>query len=318
MLHPAIEDAWTDFRRSLVRRGRSEHTITIYRTSLESFWNWADGAGLPPDPSKITHREVNEWTSWMIEQPVTRGGRIQYELDELGERRRRPIKANTVRIRWQNLRPFFTWWASEMDEANPFDKADPPRIEEAPVPVVTLDSIRALLNTASGKTFDDRRDTALIRFLIDTGARVGELISMTTDSWDKATDLVRLTGKTGTRSVPVSPATGEAMARYLRVRAQSPYAASPSFWLGLRGPLTGGGAAQMLYRRCDQAEVPRLHPHQLRHTWAHEMKSAGASEGDLMALGGWSSTVMVHRYGKSAAAARAQDAARRIGLGDRL
>jgi integrase len=319
VLHPHIEDAWTDFRRSLARRGRSEHTVAIYRKSLESFWNWAADHDLPPDPGAITHRDINAWTSWMLEQPATRGGRIQYATDPLtGERTPQPIKPNTVRIRWANLRPFFAWWSTEMDEPNPFDRADAPRAEEVPIPVVTIDTIRTLLHAAREKTFEDRRDTALIRFLADTGARIGEVTSMTIDSWDKATDLVTLTGKTGTRLVPVSPATGEAMARYLRLRNRSPYAASPAFWLGLRGPLGGGGCAQMLYRRCDQAGVPRIHPHQLRHTWAHEMKTAGASEGDLMALGGWASTQMVHRYGKSAAAARAQDTARRIALGNRL
>ncbi len=82
--------------------------------------------------------------------------------------------------------------------------------------------------------------------------------------------------------------------------------------------MTAGGVAQMLYRRCDQADVPRVHPHALRHSWAHEMKRAGAGEGDLMALGGWSSPVMVHRYGRSAAVARAHETGRRIAIGDRL
>lgn len=319
MLHPVIEDAWSDFRRSLVRKGRSEHTIAIYRKSLESFWTWAEGKGLPPDPGAVTHRHVNDWTSHLLEQPATRGGRVQYDVDPIsGAKEPRMVQPNTVRIRWQNLRPFFSWWAREMEEANPFDKADPPKLDEAPVPVVSIDVLRKLLHAAGGKEFEDRRDTALIRFMADTGARVGEVVAMNVDSWNRAADLVTLVGKTGTRVVPVSPATGEAMARYLRVRARSPYGASPRFWLGLRGPLTTGGVAQILYRRCDQAGVPRLHPHMLRHTWAHEMKSAGASEGDLMALGGWSTTVMVHRYGKSAAAARAQDTARRIALGDRL
>jgi integrase len=319
MMHPALEDAWADFRRSLARKGRSEHTAEIYRKSFESFWGWADGADLSPDPGEITHREVNGWVDWMLEQPATRGGRVQYETDpETGERHPKPITANTIRIRWQNLRPFFTWWAAEMEESNPFDRADPPRAEETPVPVVSFEDIRLLLYTCDGKDFEARRDTALIRLLIDTGARVGEIVAMTVDSWDRRTDLVTLTGKTGTRTVPVSPSTGEALARYLRVRGRHYAVRSSALWLGLRGKLTAGGVAQMLYRRCDAAEIPRLHPHMLRHTWAHEMKRAGAGESDLMALGGWSTPTMVHRYGKSAAISRAHEAGRRIAIGDRL
>jgi integrase len=141
---------------------------------------------------------------------------------------------------------------------------------------------------------------------------------MTTDSWNRRTDVVTLVGKTGTRTYPVSPAAGEAMMRYVRLRSQHRKANLPALWLGPRGPLGASGVAQMLYRRCDEAGIPRVHPHALRHSWAHMAKLEGASEGDLMALGGWSSTQMVHKYGKSAAVARAHETARRIAIGDDL
>jgi integrase len=320
VLHPTLEDAWGDFRRSLARKGRSEHTLSIYRKSFDAFWRWAETNDLRPDPGAITYKDVNAWVDEMMESPATRGGRVQYELEpETGARRPRKVTTNTIRIRWQNLRPFFSWWAAEMDEPNPFDRADAPRLNEHPVPVVPLDDLRLLLHTCDGKTFEDRRDTALIRLLIDTGARVGEIVAMTVDSWDRRADVATLTGKTGTRTVPLSPSTGEAMARYLRARARHPQATRLGMlWLGLRGKLGAGGIAQMLYRRCDEAGVPRLHPHMLRHTWAHEMKRAGAGESDLMALGGWSTPAMVHRYGKSAGIARAHETGRRIAIGDRL
>jgi integrase len=74
----------------------------------------------------------------------------------------------------------------------------------------------------------------------------------------------------------------------------------------------------MLNRRCDEAGVDRINPHRFRHTWAHTFRAEGGSEGDLMYLAGWTSTAMAHRYGRSAANERAQDAARAINLGDRL
>ena len=131
---PTIEDAWSDFRRSLARRGRSEDTTEIYRKSFDSFWRWAESAGLPPDPGAVTHRDVNAWVNWMLEQPATRGGRLQYMTNEAGAKVPKLVTPNTIRIRWQNLRPFFSWWAKEMDTANPFDQADTPRLDEAAVP----------------------------------------------------------------------------------------------------------------------------------------------------------------------------------------
>lgn len=318
-LSRSIEEAWEDFARSLARRGRSKDTLAIYRQSYESFWRWAEAESLPASPSAVTRQHVNRWTDAQLAAPLMRNGRPVYDTDpETGEEVPRLVQPNTVRIRWQNLRPFFTWWAKEMDEPNPFAEADTPRLEENPVPVIPLDDIRAILRACDGRDFTERRDTAIVRFLLDTGARVGELLSMSVDSWDRRQDVVTLTGKTGVRVVPVSPSTGEALARYKRMRDQHPAAKSQAFWLGKRGALGESSVAQILNKRADQAGVPHIHPHMFRHTWAHELKAAGAAEGDLMALGGWSTSAMVHRYGKSVAVARAHEAARRVSLGDRL
>jgi integrase len=74
----------------------------------------------------------------------------------------------------------------------------------------------------------------------------------------------------------------------------------------------------MMERRGIQAGIPGLHPHQLRHTFAHEYLAEGGNEGDLMMLAGWKSRQMLGRYGASAAAQRARDAYHRLGVGDRV
>jgi integrase len=63
----------------------------------------------------------------------------------------------------------------------------------------------------------------------------------------------------------------------------------------------------MLRRRGAQAGLPGLHPHQLRHTFAHEWLVQGGAETDLMQIAGWKSRTMLQRYGASAADARARE-----------
>jgi integrase len=226
------------------------------------------------------------------------------------------VAGQTVAIYWRNLRPFFSWWARETDQPNPFAGADVPSAELNPPDVIHLDDIRKLLETCKGRGFADRRDTAVIRVLFDTGCRRGELIGLTIGDWDRRQDFLTLRGKTGMRVVPISASTGEALARYLRARGNHAAAdKTDALWLGGKGALGDSGVSQLLARRCREAGLERLRPHQFRHTFSHEFRAEGGSEGDLMYLAGWKKTAMAHRYGASAAAQRAREAHRRLGSG---
>lgn len=314
-----LEDHWHDFRRSLTRRGRSDSTVTVYRKSYDNFWRWAIEQGVI-DPADVDYRLVNAWTDHLLSAPLVRNGRTVMGADpETGELVPRTLEASTRRIRYANLRPFFTWFAREFETTHPFDRADAPGDDRpSPIPVIELDDVRRILATATGPGFADRRDTAIVRVLFDTGARLGELVNLTVGGWDRRNDFLTLTGKTGTRIVPASPSTGEALSRYLRVRKDHPQTRAPALWLGAKGALGPTGVAQLLRRRCTEAGVDHINPHRFRHTWAHTFRAEGGNEGDLMYLAGWKSTAMAHRYGRSAANERAQESARRLNIGDRL
>jgi site-specific recombinase XerD len=68
---------------------------------------------------------------------------------------------------------------------------------------------------------------------------------------------------------------------YLRSRKAYPLAReggrhSSALWLGASGiPLTASGLFQMLARRAKQAGIGHIHPHQLRHTSAHNWLLSG-------------------------------------------
>ena len=54
----------------------------------------------------------------------------------------------------------------------------PPLLPEILVPVLSEDDIKSLLKTCVGNSFEERRDLALIRLFVSTGARRGELINL--------------------------------------------------------------------------------------------------------------------------------------------
>lgn len=285
-----------DFRRSLRSEHKSPKTIKSYLESVRQLAAFHHDA----DVLAATRADIQDF--------------IVDVLD-----RRSPSTAAT---RYRGLQQFYRWaLAEDLVEVSPMVGMSPPSIPEAPVPVVTEPDLRALLKACEGKGLPERRDTAIIRLMLEPGGlRLAEVAGLTVDAVDLEEDVVRVVGKgSRPRAVPFGAKTGTAITRYLRVRRESRHDHSPALWLGRYGPMTDSGIAQMLERRSAQAGIARIHPHQLRHTAAHLwLAASGGDETSAMRLFGWRSRQMLARYGASAADERARDAARRLSLGDRL
>ncbi|WP_239153554.1 tyrosine-type recombinase/integrase [Virgisporangium aliadipatigenens] len=286
---------------SLRASGKADKTLRTYRDAVTKFAGWLLDSGasaeevvkvVRDDWADVEKTDIEHYMIWLMERYSDGYANNQYRA----------------------LQQFFKWHSDEEELPNPMAKLSPPKPGERVVPVLEVDQLGMLIKDCDGKSFDARRDVAIIRFFASTGARLAEVANLDINDVDLTTRTARVIGKGDReRIVKFDHKCAQAIDRYLRVRARHKLADSPKLWLGVRNrePMTPDGVYQMIARRGGRLGIP-VHPHMFRHTFSHRWLDAGGAEGDLMEINGWTSPQMIRHYGRSARGARARRAYDRV------
>ena len=170
-----IDAAIDSYRLSLRAGNNSPATIKTYLAALAQFSRFLAERGMPPTLRAIRREHIEAFVA---------------SLQDAG---RRPA---TVSIAYRSLQPFFKWALGE-DEiaASPMERMTPPIVPEEPPAILRDEEIKAILDACAGADFDARRDTAIIRLLLDTGMRRAELAGLKLDDIDIDQQVAIVMGK---------------------------------------------------------------------------------------------------------------------------
>src|SRR5208283_1853131 len=193
-----LETLIPSWERSLRAGNKSPKTIRAYGDSARQFEVFAR--------EKLGVTAVNKMTRETVETFIA---------DQLAR-----WKPTTASVRYRCLQQLFKWLLEEGEiTADPMARMKPPIVPEVPVPVVSDDDLKKLLRTCDGTTYEDKRDLAVLRVMIDTGVRLAECAGMKLEDVDAELECIIVVGKgRRPRAVPYGKKTGVAVDRYLRLR----------------------------------------------------------------------------------------------------
>lgn len=275
---------------------KSAATLKSYGDGVRAFFRWCDTNGHTP----------------ALDRDLVKG--FVADLLDSG------IEPSTARSRQLAVRRFSAWLEDEGEiVVDPLLGLKAPKLDSKITHSLTDDEVRRLVKACAGPDMRDRRDEAIVRLMVETGMRAGEVVGLAVDDVDLSRGLAIVRrGKGGKgRTSPFGPQTGRAIDRYMRLRRSHLLADTAPLWLGDRGKnFNYDGLHKSLKYRASLAGLAGFHPHLLRHTAASRWLAAGGSEGGLMAVAGWSTRDMIDRYTRSTASDRAAAEARALGLGD--
>jgi site-specific recombinase XerD len=139
-----------------------------------------------------------------------------------------------------------------------------PRAEKPVIEVLTDAEADALLSSCGADVLGCR-NRAIISLMLDCGLRLSEVTGIYNTDINFENGYVKVMGKGRKgRVVPIGRNVREALAAYIRIRPNRAY---KNLFLSIREkPLTHNGIIQLMNRM--KREIPRLHAHLLRHTFA--------------------------------------------------
>jgi integrase/recombinase XerD len=289
---PSFEDCLSAYVEELAARNFSPATWKQGRCVLLRFFKFAKERGIT-DLQAFGSDDLIAYASALREQESRRGGKL----------------SECARAAYlERVRAFFGFLSRRgLILRNPADGFMIPRSDRLPRRVLSQAEAQRLMTAPSAWTIMGLRDRAVLETLYGTGLRASECVRTDVTDVDLETGTLFVRNGKGKkdRVMPLPAQTRAALAAYLkdsrpelvRTRREAALFVSQE---GVR--LRATGLAYILEARSEDAGVPRVTMHALRHTYATHLLQGGADVRHVQKLLGHASLQSTTIYTRVAVA----------------
>jgi site-specific recombinase XerD len=272
-----LERAVRAYKQSIAAKGRGGKTATTYANAILSFHRYLESCDEPTTLSSLTKLHVEGWVA---------------------SQRARGCSEEGIASRLNHLKIFTHRYLFKETETTTVDLlAKVERIAPTPkvIPALSEDEIEGIVDALDTASFEDKRDRALVGAYASTGLRFSEVLRMTVSGVDRLTgEFVVVVKGGGEHIARLSPKALRLLKAYLRVR---PDAATDRLWVTAAGVPLSYDTGQAVFRRLKKRlNMPQLHAHLFRHTFAQTALQKGAERALVQDMLGHKTDHMTRRY----------------------
>ncbi len=282
-INSAVDDAiisWAEaFLIDRKARGCAKGTMRFYQQKLKEFLDYCQSQVIS-EISQITPTLIRQYLLYLEETDHNPGGR---------------------HASFRTVRAFLYWFEDEVEPenwTNPIRKVKAPRVPEEPLEPVEFETVSRMLDACKSDNFLDVRDKAILLFMLDTGVRAGELLSINIEDVNQARGEILIRHGKGKkpRFVYIGRHTKRALRKYLRTRKDD----NPALWVTNRRHgsfrVDYQGLRAIINKRAKKGGVESPSAHDFRRAFALSMLRSGTDIFTLAKLMGHKGIHVLQRY----------------------
>lgn len=266
-----LGQAFEDYIVEQQLRGNSVHTIEYYKNCLNPF---IDFYGFESDIRKFDKSKLNEYALFL---------------------RNRGLASNSVKTYTKGIRAFLSWLhEEERTEKNLSLDFKLPKAKRKTIAVLSDDEVKCLFEYFNLNTYFGLRNYCICMLMFDSGLRKSEVVRLCPEDLYMDENYIVVNGKGAKqRIVPIGQKSKEFLLRYL---LQRPRVKGGLFLTQKNTPITVCVIERLFKTLKEDLQIPRIHAHLLRHSFATRYLENGGGLEDLQYIMGHADLDMVLVY----------------------